>query len=276
VSQLVPRTRGANYPAVTDRDVLSVVVPIVEHEVQERVVEQIEAMMAEVEEARALASAIHRDTERLMEAATEEVLGSLGTTKFGVLVPNYKNGIYKPKHYYGRGYPSARMFNIKDGRVDLEKAPLLDVDDEELRAYGLQSGDILVNRVNSRELVGKTGLVPDGLGPCTFESKNIRIRVVHDLADPAFIVAALNSAKVRRQIIERQKPAIGQATINQDDLSALQIPFVEDPKVQSRIVTHLTSVRAEILEMRRLQAQESENLDRLEQAILDRAFRGEL
>lgn len=96
MSQLAPRTRGANYPAVTDRDVLSVVVPIVEHEVQDRVVEQIDAMMAEVEEARALASAIRRDTERLMEAAIEEVLGSLGTTKFGLLVSDYKNGIYKP------------------------------------------------------------------------------------------------------------------------------------------------------------------------------------
>lgn len=168
------------------------------------------------------------------------------------------------------------MFNIKDGRVDLENAPLLDVDDKELRAYGLRSGDILVNRVNSRELVGKTGFVPDGLGPCTFESKNIRIRVVRDLADPAFIVAALNSARVRRQIIERQKPAIGQATINQDDLSALQIPFVENLEVQNRIVSHLASIRAEILEMRWLQAQDSEAINELEQSILQAAFRGEL
>lgn len=244
--------------------------------IQRETVAQIEVLLDELKDARVLAAAIGRDTDRIIEAATEDVLRGLGTIQFGSLVASYKNGIYKPTHYYGRGYPSVRMFNIKEWQVDLENAPLLDVTPAELRTYGLDEGDILVNRVNSRELVGKTGLVPAGLGLCTFESKNIRVRIKRDLADPAFVVAALNSTSVRQQILRRQKPAIGQATVNQDDLSELQIPFIADMKKQRRVVAGLDSVRAEVAQVRRLQIQNAELLDQLEQSILGRAFRDEL
>ncbi len=244
--------------------------------IQRRLVARIETLLAEVNEARTLATAIRRDTDRIMEAITEEILGRLGMAQFDSLIASYRNGIYKPEHYYGRGYPSVRMFNIKDGRVGLENAPLLDVTPEELEIYGLVAGDILVNRVNSRELVGKTGLVPPDIGFCTFESKNIRVRVNRKLAEPAFIVAALNSSAVKRQILQKQKPAIGQATVNQDDLNALQIPFVADLGTQRQIATHLDSIRAKVADMRRLQAHDAELLDQLKQSILEHAFRGEL
>src|SRR3990170_4191827 len=114
------------------------------------------------------------------------------------------------------------MFNIKNGKVNVDGTPLLEVTPEELEKYGLEQDDILINRVNSRELVGKAGIVPPGLGPCTFESKNIRVRVKRDSAEPAFIAEGLNSRVVRRQILAKLKPAIGQATVNQDDLDQLE------------------------------------------------------
>ena len=232
--------------------------------------------MAEIKKARQLLDQMRYDSEVIVEAKSEEALSGLGTIPFQALVKSYKNGIYKPKHYYGRGYPSARMFNIKDGEVNLDGAPLLDVTPDELDTYGLKDGDILINRVNSRELVGKSGWVSNNLGPCTFESKNIRVRIHNNLADPAFIVIGLNSTFVKKQILQKQKPAIGQATINQSDLNELEIPFSSDIKEQKKIVDDIMKVKAEVDEMRCLQQQDIELLNQLEQSILERAFRGEL
>ena len=168
------------------------------------------------------------------------------------------------------------MFNIQDGRVNSEGAPLLKVTSQELELYGLVPDDILVNRVNSRDLVGKSGLVPSSLGPCTFESKNIRVRLKRDKAEPSFIVFGLNSRIVKEQILRMQKPAIGQATVNQTNLNNLKIPFIPDLKKQREIANRLRSIREEIEHLKSSFSRDAHLLDQLEQSILERAFRGEL
>jgi len=167
------------------------------------------------------------------------------------------------------------MFNIQNGKVVADGAPLLEVTPDELETYGLKAGDVLINRVNSQELVGKAGLVGPDLGPCTFESKNIRVRIQRSLGDSGFVVIALNSNAVRRQIQSLLKPAIGQATINQGDLDSLAIPFPSLPE-QRHIVEYLNGVQAQVVELKRLQAESAVELERLSGAVLARAFRGEL
>jgi type I restriction enzyme S subunit len=210
-----------------------------------------------------------------MPAAIETCLEELKTIRPSSVVESYKNGIYKKKHFYGCGFPSIRMFNIQNGKVTADGAPLLEVTLDELETYGLKPGDILVNRVNSRELVGKAGLVRPDLGQCTFESKNIRVRIQRALGDPGFVVIALNSNAVRKQIQSLLKPAIGQATINQGDLDSLAIPFPPLSE-QRRIVEYLDGVQAQVMELKRLQAESAAELARLSGAVLARAFRGEL
>ena len=98
------------------------------------------------------------------------------------------------------------------------------------------AGDVLVNRVNSIDLVGKAGLVPDDLGQATFESKNIRIRIIRDKCSARFLAYFMNTGLYLRQIRSTIKPAIAQATINQDDLDRIQVPLpalVEQERITS-------------------------------------------
>jgi len=224
---------------------------------------------------RGLQSQIAADVGRLMESIVEDNLHDLPQKPLASVVSSYKNGIYKRETFYGRGYPSARMFNIQNGMVNLKEAPLLDVTPEELCQYGLLPGDILVNRVNSRELVGKAGLVLDGTPPCTFESKNIRLRVNRTLADPRFVTFVLNSRMTKVQIQRLQKPAIGQATVNQSDLDSLVIPLPDLAK-QIQIAQTLIEARQAISAMIGEQEQTRRYLEQLEQSILAQAFRGEV
>lgn len=163
---------------------------------------------------------------------------------FEEIVSSYKNGIYKLPEYYGRGFPSIRMFNIVDGKIDPTGAPLLDVSPEELSDYALQIGDILVNRVNTTELVGKAGIVARDLGKVTFESKNIRMRLKENCL-PEFLAYFMNSCLYYRQIRTSIKRAIGQSTINQSDLNSICVPLppIEE---QKEIVTILNKVDAAI------------------------------
>jgi len=140
------------------------------------------------------------------------------------IADSFKNGIYKEDKYYGSGYPSVRMYNISDGLINLNNTPLLSVTETELREYGLVENDILINRVNSAELVGKVGIVPKGLGPITFESKNIRIRVRTDISVPSFVNTYLSFEKGGKQVKNGIKPAISQSTINQEDLGKVLMP----------------------------------------------------
>jgi type I restriction enzyme S subunit len=159
---------------------------------------------------------------------------------------SYKNGIYKEPHYYGTGYPSIRMYNIINGYVNKINAPLLDVTNEELEFYSLKKGDLLINRVNSIDLVGKAGIVKDELGPVTFESKNIRVRLNEKLILPEYMSIFVQSCAYTRQIRMMVKSAIAQSTINQDDLDRLLIPLPSLDE-QQKIVEILKSIDRKIL-----------------------------
>jgi type I restriction enzyme S subunit len=163
------------------------------------------------------------------------------------IVESYRNGIYKRAEFYGHGVPSVRMYNIKDGKVNIVDAPLLEVTQEEIEQYGLKAGDIVVNRVNSIDLVGKAGIVPEGLGPATFESKNIRIRVHAEKCRADFLAYFLNTDWWYRQVRSSTKAAVSQATINQDDLDhmVISLPPLEE---QSRIVSILSAADEAIQE----------------------------
>lgn len=139
------------------------------------------------------------------------------------LIDSYKNGIYKKSSYYGHGVLNIRMFNIQNGKVDTKNTPLLEVTKDELADYGLKHGDILLNRVNSADLVGKSGILERDIGPAVFDSMIIRIRVLKDLCIPEFLNYFLNTNAYFKQIEGVIKHAIGQSSLNQEDLNQLII-----------------------------------------------------
>jgi type I restriction enzyme S subunit len=187
------------------------------------------------------------------------------------IVESYRNGIYKPGEFYGRGVPSVRMYNIEEGKVNTDGAPLLEVTDQELEQYSLTPGDIVINRVNSIGLVGKAGIVPETMGPATFESKNIRLRIYRNLYDPRFLSYFMNSNSWYKQIRACIKPAIAQATINQEDLNRMLVPA---PPVgeQREIVDILSSVDNKTLKEKQRRQQQ----DRLKKGLMQVLLAGKV
>ena len=216
--------------------------------------------------------------ERILLALFYQMFGDPSTnpkrwpiTRVGAVLLDTRNGLYKPLRFYGSGTPILKMFNIKDGWLELTRVDRIALDPEEQSAYALEPGDILLNRVNTKELVGKCAVITEALGEAVFESKNIRVRVNRNLAEPEFVAFYLNTPVGHRLLCQGVKHAIGMATINNSDLAdaPLLLPPLELQRHWANSIHGTGRVRS-------LSAQSREVIHRLFQVLLHRGFSGEL
>jgi type I restriction enzyme, S subunit len=193
----------------------------------------------------------------------------------GEVTESMKNGIYKPASAYADdGLACLRMYNIGDGKVAWRDIKRMRLDEAEIREYELLPGDLLVNRVNSRELVGKAVAIPRGLERCVFESKNIRVRIRRDLVSPEFVSYRLLS-EGSRYFTQNAQQVVGMASISQPQVARFPLPLPPLPE-QRRIVAEIekqfTRLEAGVAALRRVQA----NLKRYRAAVLKAACCGRL
>lgn len=144
---------------------------------------------------------------------------------FGEIVAETRNGLYKHGDYYGRGTRIFKMFNIQAGELSLTRIDQVEVTQEEYDRYRLDPGDILLNRVNTPELVGKCAVITPDVGEAVFESKNIRVRLKTKMAHPDYAAYYFNTPYGHVVLCKGLKHAIGMATINNDDLRSAPIPL---------------------------------------------------
>jgi type I restriction enzyme, S subunit len=123
----------------------------------------------------------------------------------------------------GTGVPLIRMGNVDfGGYLNLENLKYVELPSEDIERFGLLEGDILFNRTNSKDLVGKTGMW-DGSRAAVAASYFIRVRVASDRINPFFFWAFMNSAHMKRVLFDTARGAIGQSNINARELRAFQI-----------------------------------------------------
>lgn len=128
----------------------------------------------------------------------------------------------------GGKYPYLRMNNITySGELDLSDIKRIDIPDNELEKCTVRRGDVLFNRTNSKELVGKT-CVYDCDEMMVLAGFVIRIRVKECIL-PEFLSAFLNTDFSKQMLLGMCKTAIGQANINAQELQniGLYLPPVE-------------------------------------------------
>ncbi|MFW6118902.1 MAG: restriction endonuclease subunit S [Planctomycetota bacterium] len=136
-----------------------------------------------------------------------------------------QNGIYKPQSDYGQGSPILRIDDYEnEGGLVTGASRRVSLSEDEIEKYGLQPGDILVNRVNSLTHLGKTALVGDLSEAVVFESNMMRFRVNGQKVTPEYIFRFLTSPMSRRQMREKAKRAVAQSSINQGDVKSLKVP----------------------------------------------------
>ena len=183
-----------------------------------------------------------------------------------------QNGLYKPASDYGSGTPILRIDAFYDGEVTkLTTLKRVRVSDEERDLYGLRVGDIVVNRVNSMEYLGKSALIPDLDEPTVFESNVMRFDVALKTVQPSYVVQFLQSKFIKKQILTAAKNAVNQSSINQQDVKGFQVN-VPPLSLQRDFARRIAAVE----KLKAAHRASLAELDALFSALQHRAFRGEL
>ena len=141
--------------------------------------------------------------------------------------------------------PVIRMGNIKKGKIFLDDLVYTN-NEEEIIKYMLKRDDVLFNRTNSPELVGKVGIYNHD-EPAIFAGYLIRINYIKDKILPLYLTYILNSEKIRNYGFSVMSKSVHQANINGTLLKAYEIP-VPPLDEQEKIVAQIEELEKQISE----------------------------
>ncbi|WP_422448523.1 MULTISPECIES: restriction endonuclease subunit S [unclassified Endozoicomonas] len=167
-------------------------------------------------------------------------------------------------------YPVLRMGNITyQGRWNLDDLKYVDLSEKEQPKYLAHKGDLVFNRTNSRELVGKTAVYSFDY-PMALAGYLIRARV-NEKGNPYYISAYLNSKHGKRTLMNMCKSIVGMANINAQEMQDIKIlipPIEEQVKYQEIELTILNRLGQ--------MNSSSDQIDELFKSLSQKAFSGQL
>lgn len=185
--------------------------------------------------------------------------------KIGDVVIEVRYGTSRPAVEDGK-YPYLRMNNLTaDGHLDLIDLKYIDIPDNEIEKCIVHKGDVLFNRTNSVELVGKT---------CVFDLDEemviagyiIRVRLSEKVL-PEFFSSYMNSAILKEHLRGMAKGAVNQANINAQELQGIKIylPPIELQQQFTEFVNQIENAKAVIKD-------QLAELDTLKKSLMQKYF----
>lgn len=129
--------------------------------------------------------------------------------------------------------PVLRMNNLMEGKVTFDELKYIDSKSiPKLEALILEKGDILFNRTNSFDLVGKVGIFDSDMR-ATFASYLIRLKANDNIVSPKYLNLYLNSVIGQRLIKIHRTPGVSQSNINPENLKKIDAPILPISKQEA-------------------------------------------
>lgn len=209
---------------------------------------ELDVPLPDIEQQRLALTTIHHaknalDSRQAQLTKLDELIKARFVEMFGDLMENPKqfpcvllgsimtvmpqNGLYKPQSAYVQdkfGTPILRIDGFYNGKVtDFNNLKRLCCTDFEKERYLLVENDIIINRVNSIEYLGKCARISGLQEDTVFESNMMRFHLDDSKVNSTYITTVLCSQYIYRQILTRAKKAVNQASINQGDVQSLNV-----------------------------------------------------
>jgi len=213
----------------------------------------------------------------LAAAFNEKALAAWGPRRVEDFTADALIGLVRSKEQQSvsQGTPYVRMnhFNM-EGVWNDDDLTYVNVTADELRRYELKEGDVLFNTRNSFELVGKVAIWPTGKRQTVYNNNLLRVRFKAGV-DPLFAMFQMMSPHFREYLASVKSATTSVCAIYQRSLMAA--PFaVPSLEVQKLIASRLQNAMRTIDAFKVQTGHAGKLIDRLNQTILDKAFRGEL
>jgi type I restriction enzyme S subunit len=287
------KSTGTTFEAVSSRDIRGHRVLVAPPELRPLVVERLEVQLTRIDAAEAaLARArgnLRRYRTALVNAAVTE--GSSGLAldpstgvdrppiewswvTVGELASEVRYGTSAKCSDDPTGVPVLRMGNIVNGRLSLTRLKYLPKGHVEFPDLLLRSGDLLFNRTNSPELVGKAAVFRGTPSACSFASYLIRVRLDPVLL-PDWLAFVLSSSLGRRWVADVVSQQVGQANVNGTKLKNFRVP-VPPLEQQVRLVAEVDRRLSVVDDLARQVEENVRRTSNLRAAVLRDAFAGRL
>lgn len=276
---------GSAQPQITRQGLSEVRIPLPSLIEQKIIAEKLDALLGQVEATKTLLKRIPQILKRFRQSVlAAAVSGKLTEEWRGTShLDGWKDGalgdfIGKPK--YGSSsksmkdgrVPVLRMGNLQDGRLDWSDL-VYSSDLEEIYKYNLEPGDVLFNRTNSPELVGKTAIYR-GEREAIYAGYLICVKCLPGL-NPEFLNYNLNSPKAKDYCKAVKSDGVSQSNINAKKLAAYPMSCPPEDE-QAEIVRRVDQLFAYADTIEKQVNAALERVNNLTQSILAKAFRGEL
>jgi type I restriction enzyme S subunit len=251
IEQCQKMMRGGQYPALNASQIAGITIPLPPLPEQQKIAEillTVDEAIGKVDEAigkseKLKQGLMHRlftkgiGHKEFKKTEIGKVPKAWEVSKLEDVLEICQYGLSLPMNDTGQ-YPIIKMDDIDNGRVVSHKVKYVNLDDPTFRAFKLEKGDILFNRTNSYELVGRTVIfLLDG--KYVFASYLIRLRVNKGMLDPHFLTFyMIYSGDRLRRMASR---AVHQANINASNLKRFVV-IVPPLEEQRKIVETLNAV----------------------------------
>ena len=255
---------------------------------QQRIVNRIESMFAKLDEAKEKAQNVvdgfeTRKAAILHKAFTGELTAnwrkenavsddSWVVKTIGECCTSLKYGTAKKSESSGK-VAVIRMVNLQHGEIEYDDL-VFSNDEEDIEKYSLSKGDVLFNRTNSPEWVGKTSIYRGDI-PAIYAGYLIKLDYIKTMLIGDYLNHMLNSPNAKEYCNSVKTDGVNQSNINAQKIGAYEIPVPFLPE-QQEIVRILDSVLEK--ESRAKEASQTvlDQIALLKKSILARAFKGEL
>jgi len=274
IKELLQKRVGGAQPNINQQIIKKIAVPVPPISEQKRIVE----ILDQADRLRKLRAEADKKALRVRLALFIKIFGDPAKNpmrwkigKLGDVIDETQYGTSKRANTNGEGIPVLRMNNIDyDGHLHLVNMKHVELSEREQERYALTDGDILFNRTNSKELVGKTCLWC-GKTPAVIASYLIRVRLNNTMVIPEFVWVYMNCPFIKQLLLNMSRRAIGMANINAKELRDIPL-ILPGIKKQKTFVEKSICIK----QFREQRIESNENLNKLFNTLLYHAFTGDL
>ncbi|MEN4049012.1 restriction endonuclease subunit S [Serratia marcescens] len=277
--------QGALYPAAKSSDVQSYEFPLPPLAEQKIIAEKLDTLLAQVDNTKARLEQIPQILKRFRQAVLATAVNGKLTEKWRGSShlqgwQQGKLGDFVKKPSYGTSsksskeglVPVLRMGNIQGGKLDWTDL-VYTSDATEIKKYKLEHKDVLFNRTNSPELVGKTAIY-NSEQPAIYAGYLIRVQCLPTL-NPDYLNYHLNSFIGKQYCHSVKSDGVSQSNINAQKLIAYPLHLPPLPE-QHEIVRRVEQLFAYADTIEKQVNNALARVNSLTQSLLAKAFRGEL
>jgi type I restriction enzyme, S subunit len=200
---------------------------------------------------------------------TWSALGELADIRGGIQVGAKRKAIEVV-----RAVPYLRVANVQRGWLDLSEIKMIAASDATISNLRLEAGDILFNEGGDRDKLGRGWVWEGQIAECIHQNHVFRARLTDPRMQPRFFSWFGNTFGML-YFFEQGKQTVNLASLSKTKLSQLPVP-VPSIEEQAEIVRRVETLLETADHLSALLQSATKHTDRSSQAVLAKAFRGEL